>query len=419
MIDYTKVLNLPVSSGTILANKQLTFPLSNVATTGELLNRAQVAHYGEMEVVVRGGNVKLRGSYHKHAQGGTNHGDFTFTDIQNVINDLAKTLQFDPRDANLNFIEVGVNIEVSTDPSNLIRNMLCYMHKVFDPLKITGTGYGRECVLQQLIIKVYNKSLQYGLPFHLLRFEVKVSRMAFLKNYGINRLTMDDLRKPEVYLLLQKMLLDIFNRILFFNPDFDIDSLKNQKDRDLVLQGRFPEYWKGLPRQRKSEQIKRFSVLTGASNVKKELADRILSKWEKLMIPDKLTTFQPILLNKKPDNLTTFNKEQWPGQNNETGQYNTTIKCYYPTCRITHVDISMQKEGSHLLSNTGLKWLKEKDPSRYEEIRRRLLPRRGVSGIHTKFEENEIDHLSKQIRNEFYNNLRRKSRIPVCQLQLF
>ena len=73
MIDYTKVNSLPVAYTDILAHEQLTFPMSNVATTGEMLNRAQVAHYGMMECVAKGGHTKLKGSYHKHAQSGTNH----------------------------------------------------------------------------------------------------------------------------------------------------------------------------------------------------------------------------------------------------------------------------------------------------------------------------------------------------------
>ena len=419
MIDYTKVNNLPVPAGQILAHELLTFPLSNVATTGEMLNRAQVAHYGSMVFAVRGENVKLKGSYHKHAEDGKNYSDFTFIDIQRVIDELAITFHFDPKKAYYNFIEVGVNLRVSTDPTSLIKNFLLYKQKEFEPLVVFGNGYGRQCRLQQFTTKVYNKSFQYGLPYYLLRFEVKVTRMEFLKKYGINNLSMDDLKRPEVYPCLLKMLLDVFSQILIFNPDLNLDTIQNTKDRDLVLQGKYPEYWKGLPRQRKCDQIKRFTELTGVSQIKKKLAEGIAAKWNELFNADKITVCPDERVLTNPDKLTTLQNEPTVRKNDIPGQNNTTINCYSSTCRITGIDISMQKESSRLLSNKGLLWLVQNDYFKYEEVRYRFLPRRGVSGKHTKFEGNEIKHLAHQLRNEIYNPRRYYALVPLGQLSLF
>lgn len=419
MIDFTKINNLPVSFKEILSHPKLTFTHSNVATTGEVINRAQVAQYGSMDFVVKGGNVKLKGSYHKHAQGGTNHKDFTFPAIRGVIDELTSKFHFDPKDAHFNFIEIGVNIPVSTDPTSLIKNFLLYNHKPFEPLIVNGAGYGRQCRLQQFTIKIYSKSLQYGLPFHLLRFEVKVTRMTFLQKYGIDRLTMDDLRKPEVYAKLLEMLLDVLHHILLFNPDFNIGTIQSRRDRELVLQGRFPEYWKDLPRQRKSEQIKRFTELTGANRIKEQLKEQISLKWQELMTPDKLTTFQKEQENAQPDKLTTFINQPKIHRIKTTGQINPTINSYSPICPVTGIDISMQKPGSLFLSISGLRWLHDNDPEKYDKVRRRYLPRWAVSGIHTKYEVDEVSHLAKQIRNEYHNPRRKRKHIPTAQLELF
>ncbi|MBP7507252.1 MAG: hypothetical protein KA807_05500 [Prolixibacteraceae bacterium] len=431
MIDYIKDNNLPVSVREILAHEKLTFPMSNVATTGEILNRSQVAHYGKMEFVVKGRYVKLRGSLHEHAQGGTNYNDFTFPDIQREIEELVNTFHFDPKEAHLNFIEVGVNIVVSTDPTTLIKNFLLYRNKEFKTLPVTGKGYGRKYESQQMMIKVYNKSLQNELPYHLLRFEVKIKRMEFLKKYGINSLTMDDLRRPDVYPKLLKMLLVVFNRIFLFNPELDMDSIHNSKDRELVMQGRFPEYWSELPRQRKLEQIKRFQELTGTNNLKKELAHLISEKWNQLMFPDKLTTLQTnhdvintdkltTLMVKQepsePDILTTFKKIQFIGSKDKIGQINTTINGYSHTCPVTKVDISMQNKGSRFLSTTGLRWLKDNNPEQYQNILKGFLPNHGIKVIHTKYEKDEITHIAKQIRNQYHNRRRYFDRIPANQL---
>lgn len=397
MIDYTKVNNLPISAEEILANELLTFPLSNVATTGEILSRAQVANFGNMDFVVKGAYVKLKGSYQKHAQSGTNYQDFTFTDIKQVIEKLVNLFHFDPKLAYYNFIEIGVNIKVSTDPTRLIKSFLRYKQKEFEPLPIIGAGFGRQCQLQQFTIKAYNKSLQYGLPFHLLRFEVKVTRMEYLKLFGINNLSMCDLTKPDVYPKLQKVLLDILGQILLHNPDFSVDSLMNAKDRELILQTMVPNYLNALPRATRMRKISRFTELVGADRLKNELKQLITEKWNE---------------------LTTLQIDPTITDSEKTKRINTTINGYSRTCPITKVDISMQKGISHLLSNTGLTWLKQNDPTKYEIIRRCYLPTWGVSGLHTKFEDDEISHLAKQIRNEYYNRRRYMKKIPANQLQL-
>lgn len=419
MIDYTKINSLPAPAGQMLSHELLTFPLSNVSAAGEKLNRAQVTSHRNMEFVVKGGNVKLKGSYHKYANGGKNHSDFTFSDIQRVIDELTVTFHFDPKKAYYNFIEVGVNLSVLTDPTSLIKNFLLYKQKEFEPLVVTGKGYGRQCCLQQFTIKVYNKSLQYGLPNHLLRFEVKVTRMKFLKKYGINKLSMDDLKRPEVYPSLLKMLLDVFSQILLFNPDLDLDAIQNPKDRELVIEGKYPEYWKSLPRQRKRDRIKRFTELTGVSQIKKQLEEKITAKWNKLFDADKITVCHDERVLVNPDKITTLRNVPTVHKNDIAGQNNTTINCYSSTCKVTGADISMQKEGSRFLSNIGLAWLLQNDYFKYEEIRYRFLPRRGVSGKHTKFEENELKHLAKQIRNAHHNSRRYYVRVPEGQLELF
>jgi len=399
MIDYSKVNNLPVSVEQILSHEQLMFPLSNVATTGELLNRAQVAHYGMMELVVKGGYVKLKGSYHKHAQGGINHKDFTFSDIQRVIEELVDAFKFDPKDAAFNFIEIGVNIEVSTDPTSLIKNFLRYRHKEFETLPVTGKGFGRKCELQRMIIKVYNKSLQYGLPFHLLRFEVKVTRMEFLKQYGIDRLTMDDLKRPDVYPKLLNMLLDVFDRILLFNPDIDMNSIQNQKDRELVLQGRFPEYWKELPRQRKSEQIKRFTELAGTNNLKKELKELIAVKWNKLLNPDILTTSSNELRNEIPDKLTTCWQAPLILTNEQSGRINTTINGYSIICPVTGLDISMQSDRSKFLTTKGVEFYYINRPEIFiSKLFNLLTNRMKLEKLEKQFEE-----IAHAVRRKQYN----------------
>ena len=126
MIDFTKINNLPVAPEKLLNNSLLTFPYSNVSTTGELLNRWQVAQYKALTFKIKGDNSKLLFSPHKYKQGGTNWQDFNLFDIQETIYELSETFQFDPEKANINFIEIAVNISIAEDPTKLIDCFVIY-----------------------------------------------------------------------------------------------------------------------------------------------------------------------------------------------------------------------------------------------------------------------------------------------------
>ena len=124
------------------------------------MNRAQVAHWQGYQFIVRGEKVSFKGSPHKHFEGGTNYRDFHLKEIQATIKRLAETFQFDPQQAVINFMEVGINIPLQIDPTKLIKTLVVYRNNQFEPLKVEGKGFGRICETQQFIIKDYNKSLQ-------------------------------------------------------------------------------------------------------------------------------------------------------------------------------------------------------------------------------------------------------------------
>ena len=392
MIDFLKIHSLPVLPENIEKHPLLDFPLSNVLNTGELIDRTQVAKYRSLDILIKNKKINgkyyryvgLKGSPHKYDQGGKNYQDFSFKDIQRIIAEWTKNFAFKAQKATINFIEIGVNIPVNIDPTPLIKSFIMYKHKPFEKLKTTGKGYGRVCCLEQFTIKIYNKSEQNNLPFYLLRVEIKVTRMQLLKKYGIEGLTLADLTHPEIYPKFLKVLLDIFDQILLYNPNLDIDSISNLKDRELVLQGKYPEYWQNLARTTKFNQIKRFSELAESNTLKQELRQSIINKWNE---------------------LTTLQERPKP---RKTERINNTINCYSPVCLITGIDISIQKRNSKLLSVSGLNWLLENNPEKYMEIKKRFLPRSGISGQHPKFEKKETYHIAKQIRNEYYNQCRKQ-----------
>jgi len=85
MIDFLKSHNLPVLPEKLLNNELLTFTLSNISTNGEVLNRAQIAHFQTLTFKIKGNNSRLSGSLHKYRYEGKNWQDFNLFDIQEVI----------------------------------------------------------------------------------------------------------------------------------------------------------------------------------------------------------------------------------------------------------------------------------------------------------------------------------------------
>ncbi|SHJ17016.1 hypothetical protein SAMN05444280_11278 [Tangfeifania diversioriginum] len=369
IVDYLKIHDLPVPADEILNNDRLTFPLSNVATTGEMMNRAQVAHWKELKFVVKGEKVSMKGSPHKHKEGGSNYRDFYLNDVKETIEKLAETFQFDEHRAFINFIEVGVNIPLNDDPSKLIKTLVIYRNNPFTPLHVQGKGFGRKCETQRFTIKVYNKSLQYGLPYHLLRFEVKIHRMRYLKEkYNLTGLTLADLKDPATYVPLKKMLLDVWNGILLFNPATKPESITNPKDRQLFIEGRYPEFWQGLNKYQRTRKKKRFIELAEGGEISKQIAELIEKKC------NLLTTFKPEPLKKKMQPSNHFAET---AKNEKMQPSNTTINSYLVAhCIVTGLEIKHPSPSKKYLTQTDIKWYFENEYGNYQKKLESLLTKK-------------------------------------------
>lgn len=390
MIDFIKINSLPVTPEKLLNNHRLIFTLSNVTAEGEILNRWQIAYYNTLTFKIKGNNSKLAGSLHKYKQGGKNWQDFKLLDLQECIKELSETFEFDPKEAQINFIEIGVNISLENNPSDLINCFVIHGNESFEKMRVMGKGFGKVSEKTQYTIKVYNKSLQYGLSNHLLRLEIKVKRMKFLERYGINDLTIADLTNPAIYSKFKTMLLDILKDVIIYNPDIDPDKITTLKDRELFIEGRYSQYWQKLERRRKSERLKRFKELAGTNEIIETLKNNVSEKWD--------------LLYNTPDKITTFNKEENEQPNKQNGQINTTIKGYSNhTCIVTGLPIYNQREGTKYLTSRGVKWYFENDPETYKNKLEELLTEKWITRNKEEPIEKYFNEIYHQIRNQALN----------------
>lgn len=405
MIDCTKIHSLPVLPQKLLKNDLLIFPQSNVSTEGEVLNRWQIAHFKSLEIGIKcnnkGNYSKLSGSLHKYKQDGKNWQDFNLSDIQDTIHELSETFEFDPEKAVLNFIEIGINIPMDYDPTPLINCFILYRNTPFDKMKVTGKGYGRVAYTDNFDIKVYNKSLQYGLSNHLLRFEIKVKAIKLLKRYEINGLTLSDLTRPDIYPKFKTMLLDILSGILIYNPDIEPDKLTNINDRELLKLGKFADYWQQMERRRKSEKLIRFKELAGTDKILENLKNKISEKWEFLSKPDKIHTLPK---RHTPDKIHTFGEKQNIPPNAQTGQITPTINGYIVlNCSVTGLPIYNQRPGTKYISPKGIKWYFENEPETYKNKLEPLLTEKWLFRHKGEPIENHFNEIYHQIRNRALN----------------
>jgi hypothetical protein len=394
VIDFSKIHALPVEAEKVRNNPLLTLPLSNIAETGEMLNRPQTVDLKGIKISVRAEQVSLQGSLHKFHENGTNYQDYSLADIRRTINELAQKLQFDPEKAFINFIEVGVNIQIDRPAKDLIKTAVIYRNKEFKPMFIKqGTkGYGKQAETQRFVVKIYDKGLQYNLDYNLLRFELKVIRTAHLKRYGIFALTLADLTRPEVYPKFLQMLLDSVEGILMYDPDLTPDNFDG-KDRELFIEGRYAEYWQGLTKATKNRKITRFKELAGTADIIKDFKKRIEDKWNQLTDLRELDT-----------KLEPINRNFATHEARGAEPINPNINSYsVPICPVTGLELKDQKPGTRYLTYSGIEWYFNNEPEIYQYRLKSLLTHKWVEKHSSTPKQKIWTKIAHQIRNRLNN----------------
>lgn len=255
MFDGFKVLSLSVSANTLLHHDSLTFPLSVDESTGALLDQPRRATDNGLTFCLMPTRadrnqyrVELSGSLHRYSRNGLhNADDFTILDLLEVLDRLITTYGVNPFSSHLNNVEFGVNLQLPFAVDEVLRALICYKGVPFTLHHENGFNY-YQAPLSQYIVKVYDKGTQYrallpDLHPNVLRFEVKVITMQYLHGRGINLLTLADLMTVDHYPQLGRVLVETFTGILFNEPLLSVDVLSTRQ-RELLLRGRNPHYWR-------------------------------------------------------------------------------------------------------------------------------------------------------------------------------
>lgn len=348
MIDGILILRLAVIINDLLNNDLLSFPLP-IDKNGEILNKTRTSEHRGLFFIFKNNNVKLNGSLHKYWNNGLhNYNDYFFTDLQKTIFELSEKFSIDIEKSILNNLEFGVNIQMKYTSAEVFLSIVDYKGTPFRPFTIPGAK-GIECETNNFYIKIYDKGHQNNQPKNLLRFEIKVRKMKFFKDRGINITSLATLLEHSEIIKLGAVLKGIFDEILF--TDYNINQNKLTPANRLILSnGNNPKYWEQLnPNSKKFEGgnknkeyiSKRKKYHRERDNFKKLIEKYSTSTMQKdisLLIEKKCNELLKIV-DKFPDCKTT-------SKDNESGQIHISDIVGYcpPSANDTRVCLTCKKD---------------------------------------------------------------------------
>ncbi|MBW8243046.1 hypothetical protein K1F50_09565 [Muricauda oceani] len=385
MIDFVKIKVVECDIDKLTNHPYLEFHRTVSEKTGEL-GKFMVASYHKCKIkVYDSGTIFFSGSIHKMHNSikgieapnrdpkGFNGNDFYFQDIIEIREHICSLFNVTPECLVLQNIELGLNLNSIFNPQDFIKWLLLFEGNEFE---FHFDGLYAQSIHQQYIIKIYNKGRQYAMQTNTLRFEIKVLKMQHQLNH-VGFRTMADIG-PNVIGLAFDYLIKQLQKVLYYDITIQMKGLQD-KQKSKLKDFKNPRYWSGLTPKKRHRDRKKLNILieSKSKNLKSELA---------------------LLVNKKREQFNQLSETPFVEQFNHSniGLNNTPLK--NRICPVTGIDISMQKEGSKLLSNTGLKHLEKTNLKEFKRLQSILL-----TGEYNKFERTVYDMMSKQIRNYFYS----------------
>jgi hypothetical protein len=238
--DFTDRINL--QTGEIIIDKY-----------GVITKTANIGEF-ELQIRITSQNhckVYLKGSLHKYYTGsyiteGYNHSDFSYSNICEAIYQISQVMNVTPSQIILHQLEFGLNIHTKENPSFVIEQILSHKGMSFEQRDFLGKGKLIRVNRERYSVKIYNKGLQYDLPNHILRVEIKVNKMAYFqgvtfKDYKIS--TMSDLLNFTLYESFLSALISTLRELIFTDDRISIKEISNEKERSFFKDASNTRYW--------------------------------------------------------------------------------------------------------------------------------------------------------------------------------
>ena len=276
MIDFVKIgINAPNLANRLRNDEMLRFERHKNKHTATHKNLKITLHESE--------RVEVCGSLHKFWNGAAahNYNDFGRLDLWDVLHEICDWLQIAPEAAQLHNVEFGVNLVTPFDPTAFLGGLMVYKDEPFCRAAITGKGYYKQAAKSQYVIKTYDKGKQYDRPEHILRFEVKVTKMEYLE--GVR--TLADLMDVDKLSVLGKLLIKAWSECIVVEP-FD-GQLLTKPERKIYERATDATTWDSLNNRTKRHRLRaNYEAIVDkylSGGRKKEVAELLRTKWSELL----------------------------------------------------------------------------------------------------------------------------------------
>lgn len=253
MIDGTKMNIIGVDRQRLLESERLDFKQIVSRSTGELSPK-YIAKYHHCSISLYDNSTRVyfSGSIHKmynslkgvyapnhrigFADKGFNGNQFAIIEVQESLAHITELIGCDLNQMVFENLEIGVNIEPLFHPRLYIDGLLYHKNKGFDT---DHDGNYAQVKHENFFIKIYYKSLQYGMNTEVIRVELKAMRTRELKDTGVR--TADDINECTMQLLGQH-LLKRFYEIVHYDRTIQKSELTS---RQKALLGDYAQkhYW--------------------------------------------------------------------------------------------------------------------------------------------------------------------------------
>jgi hypothetical protein len=259
MYDYNKADIIKTPIELFSNNTLLEFIIDCNIKTGELKEHIQIAEYKELEfTIIQKKYLNVKGSFHKYWNTeNTNFNDYSINDFYLTLNELNQKFDINPFNALIHNIEFGVNVILPFRTQTFLNSIIAFKGKEYKKETFNGRGYLLRFEFGQYELKIYDKGFQYQLKENILRFEIKVRKMEYLKSKKIYVTSYADLLRIENIKKLKSLLLKTFKELLIYDDTIELNKVKKSIEREILLNGKNPKYWHQLRLQNKNTYKKK------------------------------------------------------------------------------------------------------------------------------------------------------------------
>ena len=250
-MDYVKIYIKNANIEHLEANEQLDFVSEINQRTGEIYQK-RVAEYHFCKITIyETGSVHFTGSLHKlwnslnnikapnyreNYYKGFNGNLFALKDVLQVRDYLVVLLGCQLYEMVFQNVEFGVNVPTIFKPREFIKGLL--YHKGLD-FEFKDHKNRASLPHQRYVVKIYNKSYQYGMSENTLRIELQIKKMEELKYMGLR--TFADINK-DTFDKAKSLILKRFDEVIYCDPTINRKALTIAQKRNLNKYSN-PMYW--------------------------------------------------------------------------------------------------------------------------------------------------------------------------------